>query len=66
VVAGAVAAALVSATKGLTTLPSDVETRSGERLVVDAGGRTKDGYEGVTLEGGTRVAYVGTLHAESL
>lgn len=62
---GAVASALVSATKGFTTLPSDVETRSGERLIVDAGSRTTDGYGLVTLEGGTRVAYVGTLHAEA-
>ena len=62
---GAVAAALVSASKDLTKLPSEVETRSGEILTVDAGGRDGGRYERVTLEGGTRVAYVGRLHAES-
>ena len=61
---GSVAAALVSAQKGLVASPVQVLVRSGERLKIYFE-ETAAGYGSVYLEGGAKVVYQGLLWEEA-
>ena len=61
---GSVAAALISARKGLTSSPVEVIVRSGERLKIYFE-ETAAGYGNVYLEGGAKVVYQGLLWEEA-
>ena len=61
---GSVAAALISARKGLVSSPVEVLVRSGEKLKIYFE-ETKAGYGDVYLEGGVKVVYQGLLWEEA-
>jgi diaminopimelate epimerase len=61
---GSVAAALVSARKGLTSSPVEVIVQSGERVKIYFE-ETAAGYGNVYLEGGAKVVYQGLLWEEA-
>jgi len=61
---GTVAAAVVAVCRGEVASPVAVVTRSGETLTVYVEGEGQDIRE-VSLEGGTRLVYEGTLTREA-
>ena len=62
---GAIAAALVSAERGLVTSPARVRTRGGEELVIHFE-REEGAVTEVWLEGNTSVVYRGRMDPEAL
>jgi diaminopimelate epimerase len=61
---GSVAAALIAATKGMTTSPAVLHTRGGETLNIYFE-KSGDGFQNVFLEGDARVIYEGKLSKEA-
>jgi diaminopimelate epimerase len=62
---GAIACALVGATRGIVSSPVKVKTRGGEILAIHFQ-RKDDSFDQVWLEGNTSIIYQGELHEEAL
>ena len=62
---GAIASALISFVRGMTSSPVKVKTRGGEELVIYFE-KKGDSFEKVWLEGNTSIVYQGLLNEEAL
>jgi diaminopimelate epimerase len=62
---GSIAAALISALKGLASSPVEVLTRGGEALRIYFSGGAEEGFRDVFLEGGATHVFEGVLEPEA-